>query len=124
VVNLCANLCARKGLQFCFNQVKCAQKEFAMRLKEEQVHRLAEKILNDLISSEEVRLKTERGAILIAIKSAISADLQGEESLEKDAERILQENLAALGRGAIEIDRHKMLRMIKERLAKERKIIL
>jgi hypothetical protein len=124
VVNLCANLCARKGLQFYINQVKCAQKEFAMRLKEEQIHRLAEKILNDLISSEEVLLKTERGAILVAIKDAISADLQGEESLEKDAERILQENLAALGRGALEIDRHKMLRMIKERLAKERKIIL
>ena len=83
-----------------------------MRLKEEQIHRLAEKILNDLISSEEVLLKTERGAILIAIKDAISADLQGEESLEKDAERILHENLASLGRGALEIDRHKMLRMI------------
>jgi len=95
-----------------------------MRLKEEQIHRLAEKILNDLIASDEVLLKAERGLVLIAIKSAISADLQGEESLEKDAERILQENLAALGRGAIEIDRHKMLRMIKERLAKERKISL
>ena len=95
-----------------------------MRLKEEQIQRLAEKILNDLISSEEVVLKAERGAILAAMKSAISADLQGEESLEKDAERILQENLASLGRGAVEIDRHKMLRMIKERLAKERKIIL
>jgi len=95
-----------------------------MRLKEEQIHRLAEKILNDLISSGEVVLKAERGAILTAMKSAISADLQGEDSLEKDAERILKENLAALGRGAVEIDRHKMLRMIKERLAKERKIIL
>lgn len=95
-----------------------------MRLKEEQIHRLAEKILNDLISAEEVVLKAERGAIIAAMKSAISADLQGEDSLEKDAERILQENLASLGRGAVEIDRHKMLRMIKERLAKERKIIL
>jgi len=95
-----------------------------MRLKEEQIHRLGEKILNDLITAGEVVLKTERGAILAAIKSAISADLQAEESLERDAERMLQENLAALGRGAVEIDRHRMLRMIKERLAKERKIIL
>lgn len=95
-----------------------------MRLKEEQIHRLAEKILNDLIVAEEVVLKAERGAILVAIKGAISADLQAEDSLEKDAERILQENLKSLGRGAVEIDRHKMLRMIKDRLAKERKIIL
>jgi len=95
-----------------------------MHLKEEQIHRLAEKILNDLIAAEEVLLKAERGVILAAIKSAISADLLAEDSLEKDAERMLQENLAALGKGALEIDRHKMLRMIKERLAKERKIIL
>lgn len=95
-----------------------------MRLKEEQIHRLGEKILNDLITANEVVLKTERGAILAAIKSAISADIQAEESLERDAERMLQENLAALGRGAVEIDRHRMLRMIKERLAKERRIIL
>jgi len=95
-----------------------------MHLKDEQIHRLAEKILNDLIISEEVVLKAERGALLVAIKSAISADLQIEASLERDAERILQENLAALGRGAVEIDRHKMLRMIKDRLAKERKIAM
>lgn len=95
-----------------------------MRLKEEQIHRLGEKILNDLIASEEIILKSERGAIVAAIKSAITVDLQAEESLERDAERILQENLASLGKAAVEIDRHKMLRMIKDRLAKERKIIL
>ena len=95
-----------------------------MRLREEQIQRLGEKILNDLVAAEEVVFKGERGAALTAIKSAITADLQAEEALERDAERILQENLAALGRGAVEIDRHKMLRMIKERLAKERKIIL
>jgi len=95
-----------------------------MRLKEEQINRLGEKILNDLIAAKEVLLKGERGAALAAIKAAIIADIQAEESLERDAERILQENLAALGRGAVEIDRHKMLRMIKEKLAKERKIVL
>jgi len=95
-----------------------------MRLKEEQIHRLGEKILNDLIVAGEVVLKAERGVLLTAIKSAVSADLQVEASLERDAERILQENLAALGKGAAEIDRQKMLRMIKDRLAKERKIVL
>jgi len=95
-----------------------------MHLKEEQVHRLGEKILNDLTAAEEILLKTERGAVLTAIKSAISIDMQAEEGLERDAERILQENLAALGRAAADIDRHKMLRMIKEKLAKDRKIVL
>jgi hypothetical protein len=95
-----------------------------MRLKEEQLNRLGEKILNDLIAANEVLLKGERGAALAAIKAAISADIQAEDALERDAERILQENLTALGRGAAEIDRNKMLRMIKEKLAKERKIVL
>lgn len=95
-----------------------------MRLKEEQLNRLGEKILNDLIAANEVLLKSERGAALAAIKAAISADIQAEDSLERDAERLLQENLTALGRGAVEIDRNRMLRMIKEKLAKERKIVL
>ena len=95
-----------------------------MRLKEEQINRLGEKILNDLTVAGEVVLKGERGAALAAIKAAISADLLAEESLERDAERILNENLKALGRAAVEIDRHRMLRMIKDKLAKERKIIL
>jgi hypothetical protein len=95
-----------------------------MRLKEEQINRLAEKILNDLVSAEEVLLKGERGAVIATMKSAISADLLAEEALERDAERILNENLKALGRAAVEIDRHKMLRMIKEKLAKERSIVL
>ena len=95
-----------------------------MRLREEQINRLGEKILNDLTAAGEVLLKGERGAALAAIKAAINADIQGEESLERDAERILAENLKALGRAAVEIDRHKMLRMIKDKLAKERKIVL
>ena len=95
-----------------------------MRLKEEQINRLSEKILNDLATAGEMVMKGERGAALSLVKAAITADLQGEESLERDAERILNENLKALGRGAVEIDRHKMLKMIKDKLAKERKIVL
>jgi hypothetical protein len=95
-----------------------------MRLKDEQVHRLGEKILNDLASAGQIVLRTERGTALAAIKQAITADLRAEESLERDAERILEENLAALGRAAAGIDRHKMLRMIKDKLARDRKIVL
>jgi hypothetical protein len=96
----------------------------AMHLKDEQISRLAEKILKDLTAVGQIVLKKERGAVLAAIRGAIAADLQAEDALEKDAARILDENLAALGRGAAAIDRHKMLRMIKEKLARERKIVL
>lgn len=95
-----------------------------MFLKEEQIHRLGEKIVNDLAAAGQVVMKRERGALLAAVKAAISSDLQAEAALERDAERVLTENLAALGRGAAEIDRQKMFRMIKAKLAKDRNIVL
>ena len=94
-----------------------------MRLKEEQIGRLAEHILEDLTKAGLITVKKERGAVLVAIKAAIAADIKGEESLDKDAERFLEESLRSLGGGA-GIDRHRMLRMIKEKLAKDRKIVL
>ncbi len=95
-----------------------------MRLKEEQINRLAEKVLGDLTASSLVELKRERGVALDGIKAAITADVKGEEKLEKDAEILLEQTLRSMGRGAADIDRHKMLRMIKEKLAKDRKIVL
>lgn len=94
-----------------------------MRLKEEQIGRLAEKVLGDLEQGKLVVQKQGRGALLAAIKSAIGTDLKGEEDLERDAEALLEKTLKAMG-GGQGIDRHKMLRMIKEKLAKERKIVL
>ena len=94
-----------------------------MRLKDEQISRLAEKILADLGSADLIQLKKERGAALSAVKTAIAVDIKGEEALERDAEKLLDQNLAAMGGGA-GIDRQKMLKMIKEKLAKDRKIVL
>lgn len=44
--------------------------------------------------------------------------------MEKDAAQLLDQTLRGMGSGATGIDQHKMLRMIKEKLAKERKIVL
>lgn len=95
-----------------------------MRLKDEQVQRLAEKVMSDLTSAGLITLKAERGAALNAVKAAITGDLKGEEALERDAETLLDQTLRSMGSGAAGIDRHKMFRMIKEKLAKERKIVL
>ena len=93
-----------------------------MHLKEEQIGRLAEKVLGDLERAGLVTQKQERGLSLLAIKAAIGADLKMEEALERDAEALLEQTLRSVGGDGI--DRHKMLRMIKDRLAKERKIVL
>lgn len=94
-----------------------------MRLKEDQITRLADKVLADLTTAGLIVLKKERGAVIAAIKSAISADIKGEETLEKDAEKLLDQTLRSMG-GGDDIDRQKMLRMIKDKLAKDRKIVL
>lgn len=93
-----------------------------MHLKDEQIGRLAEKVLGDLERAGLITEKRGRAAILAAVKSAIGADLKVEEALERDAEALLEQTLRAMGGEGI--DRHKMLRMIKDRLAKERKIVL
>lgn len=93
-----------------------------MRLKEEQIARLAEKVLGDLERAQLVEQKQGRAAVLAGIKAAIAEDLRLEEALERDAEALLEQTLKAVGGQGI--DRHKMLRMIKEKLAKERKIVL
>ncbi|TWJ18955.1 DUF507 family protein [Geobacter argillaceus] len=94
-----------------------------MHLKDDQIIRLAEKVLDDLLAAKLVTVKKERGKLVQAIRDALVADQKTEETLERDAERLLEQSLAAMGDGA-GIDRHKMLRMIKEKLAKERKIVL
>jgi hypothetical protein len=95
-----------------------------MRLKEEQIQRLAEKVFNDLTTEGLIAPLRERGAVVAGIAKAVASDFNQEQSLERDAERLLNETIAGLGRGAAEIDRRRMLKMIKEKLAKERKIVL
>lgn len=94
-----------------------------MRLKEEQIGRLAEQVLAALDHEGLITLKAERGKTLAAMKNAIAADIRQEADLERDAERLLEQTLRSMG-GGTDIDRPKMLRMVKEKLAKDRKIVL
>lgn len=95
-----------------------------MRLKEEQIRRLAEKVCSDLMAENLIVPRHGRPALVEGIAKVITLDIRREQTLEKDAERILDDTIASMGRGADDIDRRKMLRMIKEKLAKDRKIVL
>ena len=95
-----------------------------MRLKDDQINKLGEKVLTDLTIAGQIVLKKERGVILAAIKEAVRADIKAEEDLEKDAANLLEQTLRSMRGGGADIDRHKMQRMIKEKLAKDRKIVL
>lgn len=94
-----------------------------MRLKQEQIRRLAEKIYNDLVREKLVVPRVGQNLAVDGIIKAIAHDLNRDQTLERDAERLLDESIAALGRGGEDIDRRKMLRMIKDKLARDRNIV-
>jgi len=95
-----------------------------MRLKEEQIHGLAEKVYNDLAADLLITPRGERGAVVVGIARTIAQNFAAEQQLERDAEKLLDETMAAMGRGAADIDRRRMLKMVKDKLAKERNIVL
>ena len=95
-----------------------------MRLKEEQIRGLAEKVYNDLSADGLIVPRGERGAVVAGIVRAISQNFAVEQKLERDAEKLLDETIAAMGRGAADIDRRRMLKMVKDKLARERNIVL
>jgi hypothetical protein len=95
-----------------------------MRLKEEQIRGLAEKVYNDLVAENLITPRGERAAVVTGIAGTISKNFAAEQKLERDAEKLLDETLDAMGSGAAQIDRRRMLKMVKDKLAKERKIVL
>ncbi len=95
-----------------------------MRLKEEQIRGLAEKVYNDLVAENLITPRGDRGAVVAGIAGALSKNFAAEQKLERDAEKLLDETLDAMGSGAAQIDRRRMLKMVKDKLAKERKIVL
>jgi len=62
-----------------------------MRLKEEQIRRLAEKVYDDLSAEGLITLRGERKKVLDGIAAAISRNFAAEQTLERDAEKLLDE---------------------------------
>lgn len=85
---------------------------------------MAEKVYSDLSGDGLITPRGDQKKVVEGIAGAISRNFAEEQKLERDAERLLDETIAAMGRGAAEIDRRRMLKMIKDKLAKERKIVL
>lgn len=81
-------------------------------------------MFNDLHGEGLISVRGERAPVIDDIFNAIKLNFDSEQNLERDAERLLDETMASMGRGAAEIDRRRMLKMIKDKLARERKIVL
>jgi hypothetical protein len=88
-----------------------------VKFGEEQQQRLAAALLSALLDSGAAVLKVERGVARERIVAIIRRELEGEQDLDREAELLLAAHLKNAPPG---VDRHKLLQMIRKRLADER----
>ncbi len=93
-----------------------------MKLKREQIQRLSEKVLRDLIAKKVVTLRVPEPKVVAKIADVITSDFSAESTLDADARKLLDNYRSQISSG--ELDEHRAFQMIKKQLAKERKIIL
>lgn len=92
-----------------------------MKLSANQIQRLAKNILEQWKTQNLVSFKVAEDKVLQRMQEAILADYQKEAELERDVNKMLDQ-LEKSHSG--EFQRHKMYPMLKQKLAKERKVIL
>jgi hypothetical protein len=88
-----------------------------VKFREEQPQRLADALLNALVDSGAAVLKAEQGLVRARIADLIRQELEAEQDLDREAEELLEVHLKNAPPG---VDRHKLLQMIRKRLAEER----
>lgn len=92
-----------------------------MKLTTSQIQRLSEKILNQWKLQGLITFKVDEKIVLKTVVDAITADFKQEEFLDKEVHQMMEQLERQHGS---EFQRHKMFPMLKQKLAKERKIIL
>jgi hypothetical protein len=92
-----------------------------MKLSPLQMQKLTEKVFESWKQANVITFKETEKKVFARALDAIKADYQREVDLEKDVQKMLND-LERSNPG--EFQRHKMSIMLKQKLAKERKIIL
>ncbi len=91
-----------------------------MRQAEAACRHVAETLVSALSEKELLRLRTSKQSAIEKVAAALLDNFRQEEALEKEAERLAESHL----RTAQELDRHKVIQLIKQRLAEERRFVL
>ncbi len=91
-----------------------------MKIKPEQVDRLADRLLKNCRAKDLIILKTDEGAVRKRIAQIITQNFREEEAIEEEA-RMMLDNLAGQTKT---MDQHKMFLMIKKKLAEKKGFIL
>ncbi len=88
-----------------------------MRFTDAQISRLSDALLSALLEKGGATLKADRSRVLTRIEEIIRGNLRQEDDLDREARRLLETHLRQAPPG---VDQHKLLAMIKKKLAEER----
>ena len=87
-----------------------------MRLRETELKRIASLVVSRLEKAGLLRITGSRDALEQRIIAAFRANIRAEEDIEAEANRFAESH----SRELVGMDRHKVLQLVKERIAKER----
>jgi hypothetical protein len=93
-----------------------------MRLPKEMIKHIADEIAANLESKGLAEYEVPRAAIAGKIADVITANMMEEDRLNKDVEKLLSAHEAEISRG--QMDYRKVFELTKQKLAKERGIVL
>ena len=93
-----------------------------MKIREEHLHRICKTILSRWKEKGLIRPKTGDDVLLEKMIGEVVADFRREEALDREVESILEKHSGDLARS--QASSRVMYQKIKERLARERKIVL
>ena len=93
-----------------------------MRFSDEQVRRVCAAILARWKAKGLIRPKVQDDALLSRMTAEIHKDLRREEELDREAEALLEKNLGKIE--GTQANSRILFQKIKERLAKERDVVL
>ena len=93
-----------------------------MRLPKEWVNHIAERIIENLIQKDLMRLKTTEDEAVTQVEQIIIEDLIVEDKLDEEIKEILKQYEADIEKGRL--DYKKLFTLTKQRLVKERNLIL
>lgn len=93
-----------------------------MRLSKEMIKHMADEIVINLETKEMVKSPGSRGSVSARIAAVITDDILAEDKLNKDVEKLLASHEAEIARG--QMDYRKVFELTKQKLAKERGLVL
>ncbi len=93
-----------------------------MRLSKELIKHIADTITANLESKGLAKYDIAKDAIAVKISDIIAANMLEEDKLNKDVEKMLSAHEAEIARG--QMDYRKVFELTKQKLAKERGIVL